>query len=79
MSFVASFAAATAKGETPASEAGLHKIVEVVRAAGPAALPWSDAWRNRILWVDVLARLPTQLARDIDDLLPHRWAPPMIG
>jgi len=24
---------------------------------------------------DVLARLPTQLARDIDELLPHRWAP----
>ena len=24
---------------------------------------------------DVLARLPTQLARDIDDLLPNRWAP----
>jgi hypothetical protein len=24
---------------------------------------------------DVLARLPTQLARDIDELLPHRWTP----
>jgi transposase len=24
---------------------------------------------------DVHARLPTQPARDIDDLLPHRWAP----
>jgi len=25
---------------------------------------------------DVLARLPTQPARDIDELLPHCWAPP---
>ncbi len=24
---------------------------------------------------DVLARLPTHMARDIDELLPHRWAP----
>ena len=24
---------------------------------------------------DVLARLPTHLARDIDELLPHRWTP----
>ena len=24
---------------------------------------------------DVLTRLPTHLARDKDDLLPHRWAP----
>jgi len=24
---------------------------------------------------NVLARLPTQLARYIDELLPHRWAP----
>jgi hypothetical protein len=24
---------------------------------------------------DVLTRLPTHKARDIDELLPHRWAP----
>jgi hypothetical protein len=24
---------------------------------------------------DVLTRLPTHLARDIDELLPHRWSP----
>ncbi|MDP9095813.1 MAG: IS66 family transposase [Pseudomonadota bacterium] len=26
---------------------------------------------------DVLTRLPTHLARDIDELLPHRWTPPV--
>jgi CheY-like chemotaxis protein len=52
MAVVASLTAATAKGDTPASEAQLHKIVEVVRAAGPAALPSGDGWRNNILWVD---------------------------
>src|SRR5437762_460764 len=36
MSVVASLTAATAKGDAPASEAQLQKIVEVVRAAGPA-------------------------------------------
>jgi hypothetical protein len=48
---VASLSAATAKGEAPA-EAELHKIVEVVRAASPAAAPIGEAWRNSILWVD---------------------------
>ena len=52
MAVVASLTAATAKGDTPASEAQLHKIVEVVRAAGPAAVSTADRWRNRILWVD---------------------------
>jgi CheY-like chemotaxis protein len=52
MAVVASLTAATAKGATPASEAQLHKIVEVVRAAGPAAAATADGWRNRILWVD---------------------------
>ncbi len=42
MAVVASLTAATAKGDTPASEAQLHKIVEVVRAAGPAAVPTGD-------------------------------------
>jgi CheY-like chemotaxis protein len=51
MAVVASLTAATAKGDTPASEAQLHKIVEVVRAAGPAAVS-GDGWRNHILWVD---------------------------
>jgi CheY-like chemotaxis protein len=52
MAVVASLSAATAKGDTPASEAQLHKIVEVVRAAGPAAVATGDGWRNHILWVD---------------------------
>jgi len=52
MAVVASLTAATAKGDTPASEAQLHKIVEVVRAAGPAAVVTADSWRNHILWVD---------------------------
>jgi len=42
MAVVASLTAATAKGDTPASEAQLHKIVEVVRAAAPAAVPSGD-------------------------------------
>jgi CheY-like chemotaxis protein len=52
MAVVASLTAATSKGETPASEAQLHKIVEVVRATGPAVVPGGDGWRNHILWVD---------------------------
>jgi CheY-like chemotaxis protein len=52
MAVVASLTAATAKADTPASEAQLHKIVEVVRAAGPAAVPTREGWRNHILWVD---------------------------
>lgn len=52
MAVVASLTAATAKSETPASEAELHKIVEVVRAAGPASVASGDGWRNHILWVD---------------------------
>jgi CheY-like chemotaxis protein len=49
---VASLTAATTKGDASASEAQLHKIVEVVRAAGPAAMSVADGWRNHILWVD---------------------------
>ena len=51
MAVVASLTAATAKSDTPASEAELHKIVEVVRAVGPVAGS-GDGWRNHILWVD---------------------------
>ena len=52
MSVVASLTAAAAKGDTPASEAQLHKIVETVRAAGPATVAAGDDWRDHILWVD---------------------------
>jgi len=51
MAVVASLTAASAKGDTPASEAQLHKIVEVVRAAG-SAVATGDGWRNHVLWVD---------------------------
>jgi CheY-like chemotaxis protein len=52
MAVVASLTAATAKGDVPASEVQLHKIVETVRAAGAATSTITDGWRNRILWVD---------------------------
>ena len=52
MAVVASLTAASAKGQTLATEAELHKIVEVVRAAGPAHLGTGDGWRNDVLWVD---------------------------
>ena len=54
MAVVASLTAATTKADSPASETELHKIVEVVRAAGSAATATviGDGWRNHILWVD---------------------------
>ena len=52
MAVVASLTAATAKSDIPTSEAELHKIVEVVQAAGPSRAGNEDGWRNRILWVD---------------------------
>jgi CheY-like chemotaxis protein len=52
MAVVVSLTAASAKGQTPATEAELHKIVEVVRAAGPTHLGAGDGWRNHVLWVD---------------------------
>lgn len=51
MAVVASLGAATAKSQTQASESEIHKIVEVVRAAGPGRAELGD-WRNHILWVD---------------------------
>lgn len=51
MSVVASLTAAAAKGDSPASEAQLHQIVETARAAVPA-LGTGDGWRSHILWVD---------------------------
>jgi CheY-like chemotaxis protein len=52
MAVVASLTAATAKSDAPASEAQLHKIVEVVRAAGPAGAASGEGRSNHILWVD---------------------------
>ena len=52
MAVVASLGAATAKGESTASESEIEKIVEVVRATGPARAEGDDGRRNHILWVD---------------------------
>lgn len=52
MAVVASLSAATAKGQTLASESDLQRIVEMVRAAGPSRAEAGDSWRNHILWVD---------------------------
>ncbi len=52
MSVVASLSAAAAKGETPASESELHRIVETVRAAPTSVTMGGDGWRKQILWVD---------------------------
>ena len=52
MAVVASLSAATAKGESTASESEIEKIVEVVRATGPARAEGDDGRRNHILWVD---------------------------
>ncbi|MBI3407613.1 MAG: response regulator [Planctomycetes bacterium] len=49
MAVVASLTAASAKTET---QADLHKIVEVARAASPALAPTKEDWRNHVLWVD---------------------------
>ena len=52
MAVVGSLSAATAKGQTLASESEIYKIVEAVRAAGPTRAEAGDGWRNHILWVD---------------------------
>ena len=52
LAVVASLTAASTKSDTPASEADLKKIVEVVQAAGHGARSNQDGWRNCILWVD---------------------------
>ena len=52
MAVVASLGAATAKGGSTTSESDIEKIVEVVRATGPARAEGGDGWRNHILWVD---------------------------
>lgn len=52
MSVVASLSAASAKGNAPTSEVEIQKIVDAVRAAGPAAVSSGDGWRNHVLWVD---------------------------
>lgn len=53
----ASLGAATAKSESATSESDIdesdiEKIVEVVRATGPARAEGGDGWRTHILWVD---------------------------
>ena len=52
MAVVASLGAATAKGKSTASESEIEKIVEIVRATGPARAEGDEGRRNHILWVD---------------------------
>lgn len=52
MAVVASLSAATTKDQRRASESEIEKIVEAVRAAGPARATAGEGWRNHILWVD---------------------------
>ena len=52
MNVVASLSAASAKVETSTSESQIEKILEIVRATGPARAMGGDGWRNHILWVD---------------------------
>jgi hypothetical protein len=60
MAVVASLTAATAKSDTPASEAELHKIVEVVRAAGTVPDATGDGWRNHFYgWMIGLITIST--------------------
>src|SRR3546814_16250190 len=52
MQVVASLTAATAKGNSPTSDADFHKIVNSVRNMSPAASTVPDSWMNHVLWVD---------------------------
>lgn len=52
MAVVASLGAATGKGQTPASESEIQKIVEVVRSVGPPRMTAAEEWTNQVLWVD---------------------------
>ncbi len=52
MAVVASLGAATGKAATPASEAEIRKIVDVVMASSQPETESSEDWRSRILWVD---------------------------
>lgn len=52
MAAAASLSVATSKHESTTSESEIKKIVEVVRATGPARAEGGSGWRNHILWVD---------------------------
>ena len=52
MTAVASLAVATAKGDGPASDSELEKVVDVIRRAPRASVDPAEGWRNHILWVD---------------------------
>jgi CheY-like chemotaxis protein len=49
---IAALSAAAAKREDGSSDAELDRIVNVVRAAGPANVAARNSWKNHILWVD---------------------------
>ena len=62
--------------EHPISAHSTMRVAVAVSLVHSAKMNGHDPY---VYLKDVLARLPTHPARDIDDLLPHRWAPPIIG
>jgi len=49
---VTSLAAASAKGESPATEAEVERIVRSIRARSSDATEPDQTWRDHVLWVD---------------------------
>ena len=52
MKVVAALYAASAKSDTPKTEAELDNIVSALRAAGPPHVGAGASWKSHILWVD---------------------------
>lgn len=52
MTAVASLGAASAKTQTPGSEAAMDSLVEAVLSAIPAGSKFASGWKKHILWVD---------------------------
>ena len=58
------------------SELAGKRAATVMSLAQSARMHGHDPW---LYLRDVLSRLPTHPARDIDALLPHRWTPSQRG
>lgn len=56
------------------SELAGKRSATVMRLVQSARLYGHDPW---VYLRDVLTRLPMHPARKIEDLLPHRWVPPV--
>jgi len=57
------------------SELAGKRAATVMSLVQSAKLYGHDPW---VYLKDVLTRLPTQMMRDIDELLPHHWVPPQV-